>query len=47
MGDGGFRISKPLKGGKVAADGTVGAVYYIGQGQLTPWQHNKCDIVDC
>jgi hypothetical protein len=44
MGDGGFRVSKPLKNDAAVAPGTAGAVTYIGQGQLTPWQHNKCDV---
>lgn len=44
MGDGGFRVSKPLKADAAVAKNTPGAVTYIGQGQLTPWQHNKCDV---
>jgi len=44
MGDGGFRVSKPLKADAAVAKNTPGAVTYIGQGQLTPWQHNICDI---
>lgn len=44
MGDGGFRVSKPLKADAAVAKNTPGAVTYIGQGQLTPWQHNVCDI---
>ena len=44
MGDGGFRISKPLKDDVPQAAGTANSVVYMGQGQLTPWQHNICNI---
>jgi len=46
MGDGGFRVSKALKDGKVVPDFTEGSVFYLGQGQLTPWQHNHCSVMD-